>query len=283
MKPLVFVCAFLFLSCSLFANEKAVLETYGVKKLDQMPSFKGGYINFGCWEGINLQKKLSESDRVRASEQLYKLVFSELAMAQEGMKVLEVGCGLGNGCALLAQKMPTAKIFGVDITPMQIERARSRHSSGLKVGKNIDFKVGKASNTGFKDQFFDQIYSVEAAQYFPSMLHFAQEAYRILRPGGKLVVTAHFSTSNEGYEKVKQLLPTVAEGVDLIIPIEEVRAAFKQAGFRESKFYPIGNKVFKGFDKWISQVPDAPWARNIYKSYRNNFINYYVIALEREK
>jgi cyclopropane fatty-acyl-phospholipid synthase-like methyltransferase len=114
------------------------------------------------------------------------------------------------------------------------------------------------------------------------MSKFASEAYRLLKPGGLLVLTAHFSTNDRGYEATKKSLPTVAQNIDRMIPIKDVRNAFTTAGFTEIKTESIGQHVFKGFDHWISQVEDASWAHNIYRLYMEGHIDYYVLVLQKK-
>jgi cyclopropane fatty-acyl-phospholipid synthase-like methyltransferase len=80
----------------------------------------------------------------------------------------------------------------------------------------------------FSDETFSKIFSVEAAQYFPSMDDFAKEAYRILKKSGKLIITAHFATTKENHTKLAELLPSVKEEIDLIPPIDSVKKSFKK-------------------------------------------------------
>ncbi len=255
-----------------------IKETYGKYNLSAKPAFQGGYINFGYWKNIQLDGvELTPQDRILASQQLYQLVFDELKINRSDT-VLEVGCGLGNGCISTLKYHPK-KVTCIDITPEQIQRAKNKYKK-FQPGQ-VYFFVRSAQETGFKEESFSKIYSVEAAQYFPSMEEFSREAYRILKKGGKLVVTAHFSTNKEGHEKLSDLIPTVQENVDQIQPIESVLKAFKQAGFRVLKLYTIGEDVFKGNDKWFFQVKDIPWSRNIYKAYKLGYMDYYMIVLEK--
>jgi len=273
---------FLF-SASALASDSTdqIIDTYDKNDLASKPPFKGGFINFGYWKNVlSAQKnnKLSEADRAQASLDLYKYLISHLNI-QTSDKILEVGCGLGFGCKYLNETNKFSELTCIDITPRQIERARILHKD--LINQIIKFEVGSADNIKQPANSLDKIYSVEAAQYFPSMKNFASEAFRVLKPGGTLAIVAHYSTSEIGYENTKKLLPTVAHNIDKMIPINQVRDVFVKSGFKEIKFEPIGQNVFKGFDMWISQVEDEPWAHNIYKLYLNGDIDYYLIVLQK--
>ena len=102
-----------------------------------------------------------------------------------------------------------------------------------------------------------------------------------MKKGGKLVLTAPFTTNEQGHKMSCDLLPPVKENVDRMPPIGFVRNAFKQAGFKEVKYYMIGENVFVGSNKWFDEVNDVAWSRNFYKAYLLGYIDYYVIVLEK--
>lgn len=262
-------------------STKKILLTYGRNDLSTKPPFQGGYINFGYWKNITLspKKKITQEERISSSLALYKLIIDQLEIKRDE-KVLEVGCGLGMGCKYALDNYQPSNLNCIDITPEQIARAKKIHKESVDKDL-IQFEVASADNINKVSASFDKIYSVEAVQYFPSILKFANEAWRLLKPNGLLIITAHFSTNEKGYLAAKNLLPTVAQDIDRMIPIDQVREAFKIAGFTEVKFEPIGAYVFEGFDRWITQINDEPWAHNIYQLYLDGHINYYVLVLRK--
>lgn len=264
-------------------TRQKIIETYGANDLSSKAPFQGGYINFGYWKDISVNdhQQLSKQDRVNASLALYRHIFNYLNI-KDNDRIIEAGCGLGYGCKYMVENYNPSEITCVDVTPEQIQRAKITHKNVIKKFKSLAFLNASADEIKRPSNSYDKIYSVEAAQYFPSMEKFAQEAHRLLKPQGMLVITAHFSTSPQGYEAAKKLLPTVEQNIDRMIPIEEVRSAFRKAGFNELKLESIGQFVFKGFDHWISQVEDAPWAHNIYKLYQQGNIDYYVLVLQKK-
>lgn len=256
-----------------------ITQIYGRGNLAEKPTFQGGYINFGYWKNIDLQKKiLTKEDRISASRDLYRLVFSKMKLNSHD-DILEVGCGLGKGVFDLWETHKPRSIVGIDLTPEHIKKAQKIlakiHTDSIR------FYANPAHQTDFKDASFSKIFSVEAIQYFPSVHNFAKESYRLLKPGGRIVITAHFSTSEKSRSDLVRLLPTVKNGIDLLPSIRSVRAIFKKIGFQEISCHSIGKNVFKGNDRWISQVPDVYWANNIYKSYEIGAMDYYLIVLDK--
>ncbi|WP_042364807.1 hypothetical protein [Streptacidiphilus neutrinimicus] len=79
----------------------AVREVYGPTDLGAQPMFAGGFINFGCWRAVDPGGPMGEAERVRSQEALYWRVLDSAGLPGEpgGPEVLEVGRGLGMGCA----------------------------------------------------------------------------------------------------------------------------------------------------------------------------------------
>jgi SAM-dependent methyltransferase len=100
-----------------------------------------------------------------------------------GLKVLEIGCGLGTDGAQFAKA--GAEYTGIDLTDAAIELARKRFELfGLK-GK---FQVADAENLDFPDESFDVVYSHGVLHHTPDMDAAVHEIHRVLKPGGRAIV-----------------------------------------------------------------------------------------------
>lgn len=267
------------LSSSFCTQKENIIETYGVNDLAKIKDFQGGYINFGYWKNISWDKKITVPQRIESSRNLYTLMFDMLKINKND-EVLEIGCGRGNGCIELLNRIAPKRLWGVDITPQQIQRAQSIHKFALEKFPMLSFKISSSNKLSFDNNSFTKIYSVEAAQCFPSMDKFAKEAYRVLKKDGTVAITAHFSTTEEGYQEVRRLIPTFEKG-DRLIPIEQVRQSFKDAGFTEIKFFSIGAYVFKSLDQWLEQIDAISWVRNFYQCYNKGYLDYYVLVFKK--
>jgi SAM-dependent methyltransferase len=100
-----------------------------------------------------------------------------------GLRVLEIGCGMGTDGAQFAKA--GADYTGVDLTEAAIELARKRFAlSGLKG----DFRVADAENLEFAENSFDLVYSHGVLHHTPDTARAVREIHRVLRPQGRAVV-----------------------------------------------------------------------------------------------
>lgn len=262
----------------------AVEKTYGPDDLSAVPVFAGGFINFGYWRGIDLDGPLSEDDRVRSQQDLYRHVL-DTAVAVEGRRVLEVGCGLGIGCALALEEYGPAHITGMDIHPQQLQRARQANARLLGVRpERLAFVQGAAEDLPFGDEEFDCLYSVEAAQHFPDLTAFARETARVLRPGGRAVITSFFTVDNapDRADRLAGLLDSYASGLDIARPVAHLTDALTRAGLTHVRAASIGPDVWQGWDRWLARLwKPGTWPRNFLRAYRQGLLDYYVIAADR--
>ncbi|MBN6042248.1 class I SAM-dependent methyltransferase [Amycolatopsis sp. 195334CR] len=248
---------------------------YGTKDLSRNPCFAGGFINFGYWAGIDPGGSLGEADRVRSQEDLYRLVL-RAAEIEEGARLVEVGCGRGLGCALALREFGPHSVCGVDAHPAQVERA-ARGNSPLPDG--LEFRLGTAASLPFPDSTVDRVYSVEAAQHFPSLEEFAREAARVLPPGGRLAVSTFFAPHPGHDDEINALLHSFAEGLDVAHPIEAFADTLASTGFTGISVRSIGEHVWAGYDRWIANTIHADdWPRNFLRTYTDGLLDYYLIT-----
>ncbi|MEV7612604.1 methyltransferase domain-containing protein [Streptomyces sp. NPDC089799] len=263
-----------------------VRETYGPMDLGSVPVFAGGFINFGYWRDIDLDRPLSVPDRVRSQQDMYRHVL-DAAGPLAGRRLLEVGCGLGVGCTLAVEEYRPAHVTAMDIHPSQLERARRANARLLDASPGrMRFVRGAAEGMPFGDAEFDCVYSVEAAQHFDDLTAFAREAARVLRPGGRVVV-ASFFTVDESAGRAGQLagmLETFADGLDIARPASGLTGAFTGAGLTGAEVRSIGPAVWRGWDRWLSdQWKPGTWPRNFLRAYEQGILDYYVITATRSE
>jgi ubiquinone/menaquinone biosynthesis C-methylase UbiE len=100
-----------------------------------------------------------------------------------GLKVLEIGCGLGTDGAQFAEA--GADYTGVDLTEAAVDLARRRFELFDLPG---NFQTADAENLEFPDESFDLVYSHGVLHHTPETAKAIQEIHRVLRPGGRAVV-----------------------------------------------------------------------------------------------
>lgn len=131
------------------------------------------YYNVGDWSR-------GAANQTQACEHLMDRLLSLLPRPQS--RILDVGCGLGAGTRRLALGCPEAEVMGINLSDRQIEFA-SRYCPEAR------FRQMNATRLELADASCTGILSVEAAFHFSPRLRFLQEAWRVLQPGGCLVLT----------------------------------------------------------------------------------------------
>ncbi|WP_189299474.1 class I SAM-dependent methyltransferase [Streptomyces albospinus] len=261
-----------------------VQETYGPADLSRDPIFAGGFINFGYWQAIDLDRPLGEADRIRSQEDLYRHVM-DVAGLRKDRKVLEVGCGLGMGCAVALREYGPAAVTGMDIHPEQLQRARGAHADLLRAEpERLRFVQGAAERMPVEDGEFDAVISVEAAQHFPDLGAFAAETSRVLRPGGRVAVASFFTVDDAPGrpEELARLLDTYANGLDIARPVKALTDAFTERGLTNVRVEAIGPHVWPGWDLWLGQKwAPGTWPRNFLRAYEQRLLDYYVVTASR--
>lgn len=152
-----------------------------------------------------------------------------IASLKEGQTVLDLGSGGGIDCFLAAKEVgPAGKVIGVDMTPAMISKARA---NAEKAGYgNVEFRLGEIEALPVADGSVDVIISNCVLNLSPERHRVLAEAYRVLRPGGRIVVS----------DMVSELpVPEVVQGsLDAVagcLPTSRRRYVeeFEAAGFEE--------------------------------------------------
>lgn len=103
---------------------------------------------------------------------------------RDGMKILEVGCAGGLLCHRIKERMPNAEITGLDFDTGHIDFAKKK---AKELNLQCHFVAGDAAKLPFEDNTFDICYS-HTVMNFCDPEKFVREQYRVLKPGGKMIV-----------------------------------------------------------------------------------------------
>ncbi len=105
--------------------------------------------------------------------------------------VLEVGFGAGQGIKLAAEQVNGGRIIGIDLSEQMVRVATKRNASAVREGR-VALSQGNITALPFEDQRFDKIMTIHTLYFWleshdPSQA--LSELYRVLKPGGRLVIT----------------------------------------------------------------------------------------------
>lgn len=159
-----------------------------------------------------------------------------IASLQPGETVLDLGSGGGFDCFLAARAVgETGKVIGVDMTPEMVSKARENAS---KAGfKNIEFRLGEIEHLPVADKSVDVIISNCVINLSPEKHKVFEDAFRVLKPGGRLAVSDVVATA-ELPQEVKNDLALYAGCMAGASLISEVEAMLKKSGFSHIRIQP---------------------------------------------
>ena len=145
----------------------------------------GRHIHLGYW-AEPAQADGSFKDFAAAAERLSWMV-CEAGGVENGQRILDVGCGIGETIASLNERLRETDLCGVNIDARQLRVAQE--TVPARPGNRVQFVVGDACRLPFSNRSVDVVTAVECSFHFPSRWQFLRESKRVLRPGGILSIS----------------------------------------------------------------------------------------------
>jgi SAM-dependent methyltransferase len=183
-----------------------------------------------------------------------------LASLQPGQTVLDLGSGGGIDCFLAAKRVaPDGRVIGVDMTPAMLEKARANKEKICV--ENVEFRLGEIEHLPVADEDVDVIISNCVINLSPDKPQVFREAFRVLRPGGKLAVS-DIVTDGPLPEKIKSSLSAWAGCVAGALDAKDFIAGLEAAGFTDISLTPVYLSK-EMVNEAVSQLGDEIDLRNV--------------------
>jgi SAM-dependent methyltransferase len=103
--------------------------------------------------------------------------------------VLDIGCGGGQTIQRLSTMADGGKVYGVDYSEASVAASRGFNRAAVESGR-VEIQKATVSKLPFPADFFDLVTAVETHYYWPDRLGDMREIYRVLKPGGSLLIVA---------------------------------------------------------------------------------------------
>jgi SAM-dependent methyltransferase len=153
------------------------------------------------------------------------------------MAILDVGCGTGVFAARIAEAMPRATIWGVDLVDGMLTRGRERWQALRDHAVPVQ---GDSERLPFSDGAFDVVTCANSFHHYPHQDRAVAEMYRVLKPGGRLFLIDGCRDSLWGWF-IFDVCVAAVEGEVRHVSARDFRVLFHESGFAQ-----INQKVYHG-------------------------------------
>lgn len=159
-----------------------------------------------------------------------------IAALQTGEVVLDLGSGGGFDCFLAARRVgATGRVIGVDMTPDMVHLARDNARKGDYT--NVEFRLGEIEHLPVADDSVDVIMSNCVINLSPDKPGVYREAFRVLKPGGRIAISDTVATAPIP-EELRDNLDLLAECVSGSETPDVLEAILRDTGFEDIRIAP---------------------------------------------
>ncbi|WP_244408392.1 class I SAM-dependent methyltransferase [Roseomonas fluvialis] len=212
---------------------------------------QGLWLNLGHWR---------EARSIEEACPALALLLAEAAAIGPDDTVVDVGFGFADQDMLWAKRFAPRRITGLNVTPLHVRLGRVRvRRAGL--GDTIDLREGSATAMPLPDESCDVVTALECAFHFDTRADFLAEAFRVLRPGGRIALADIIPAAQAGGALRRRWQAASWRALARALSISDANAdtqqtyaaRFAAAGFDAVEVRSIGAEVFPGFHQALRE------------------------------
>lgn len=196
------------------------------------------FMNMGYWD--------DGTETLEEAGQALSQIVADAGKFSPEDRILDVGFGVGEPAMYWMEKIGPREIVGLNITALQVQRARERvEERGLS--DRFDLRQGSATELPFEDGSFDKVVALECAFHFRTREDFFHEAFRTLRPGGRIVTADMIAMPGQKKSHRSLLKDNMYEAPEYIAKLEK-------AGFVGAEVRSIRDGVVDPFMEYLADT-----------------------------
>ncbi|WP_316528314.1 SAM-dependent methyltransferase [Kitasatospora brasiliensis] len=212
---------------------------------DLLGNGHGYNAHLGYWDGPH-----SELTYDQATDRLTDVMAQRLRLGS-GARLLDVGCGVGAPAVRIARRTG-AEVTGIAVSREQIARADElAHTAGLR--GQVSFRQADAMDLPYADASFDAVLAIESMPHMPDRGRVLREMRRVLRPGGRVVLTDFFRrrSPSPATHPLRQTMGSTT------VPLDDYPAILRAAGLEFVEMLDITEEtVPRSFAALAEQAKD---------------------------